>query len=108
RPGRYRLRALPFAQFPGGERIQSGGPTPNQTVLTVVSSGSRAFDRLPRGPLSSPTDLRRMRVDRFRQIIFSRHELSSGDALFLINHHTFDPNYVPVTMQLGSVEQWTL
>jgi suppressor of ftsI len=110
RPGRYRLRALPFAQFPGGDKKGSGGPTPNQTVLTVVSTGRRTFDRLPNGPLSAPTDLRRMHVDRFRQIIFSEKESppNSGNFLFLLNHHTFDPNYVPVTMKLGSVEQWTL
>jgi FtsP/CotA-like multicopper oxidase with cupredoxin domain len=107
RPGRYRLRTLPFAQFPGGDTTKSGGPTP-QIVLTVVSSGRRTFDRRPEGPLSSPTDLRRMHVDRFRQIVFSKQEAPPGDSLFLINHHTFDPNYVPVTMQLGSVEQWTL
>jgi hypothetical protein len=100
RPGRYRLRALPFAQFPGGDKKGSGGPTPNQTVLTVISTGPRIFDRLPNGPLSAPTDLRRMHVDRFRQIIFSEKESppKSGNFLFLLNHHTFDPDYVPVPM----------
>ena len=110
RPGRYQLRALPFAQFPGGDKRGSGGPTPNQAVLTVVSAGRKVFDRLPKGPLSAPTDLRRMRVDRFRQIIFSEKESPphSDNTLFLLNNHTFDPNYVPITMKLGSVEQWTL
>jgi suppressor of ftsI len=109
RPGRYPLRALPFAQHPGGEQPGPRGPTPNQSLLTVVSSGPRAFDRLPKGPLSSPPDLRRTRVDRYRQIIFSEEvPPKPANTVFLINHHTFNPKYVPITMKLGSVEQWTL
>ena len=48
----YRMTALSFAQFPTGGRpdttSKNGGPTPNQTVLTVESSGTPAHDRLPR------------------------------------------------------------
>lgn len=111
RPGRYRMRALPFAQFPGGNEKGSGGPTPNQTVLTVLSSGRRVNARLPQGPLASPLDLRRMHVDRYRVVTFSEESLPpppNGNTLFLLNYHPFDPNYVPITMKLNSVEQWTL
>jgi suppressor of ftsI len=108
RPGRYPLRALPFAQFPGGDKRGSGGPTPNQAVLTVVSSGRNASARMPKGPFSSPMDLRRMRIDRFRRIVFAERDISPNDTLFLLNRHAFNPNYVPITMKLNSVEQWTL
>jgi len=107
-PGRYALRAIPFAQFPGGDERGSGGPTPNQAVLTVVSSGPKASDRMPKGPLSSPMDLRPMHIDRFRRIVFAEKDLSPTSTLFLVNRHAFNPNYVPITMKLGSVEQWTL
>ena len=81
-PGRYALTALPFAQFPGGDKAdktsKNGGPTPNQTVLTVVSSGRRAYDRFPRGPLNAPADLRRRHVDRKRTICFNEREQVAG------------------------------
>jgi FtsP/CotA-like multicopper oxidase with cupredoxin domain len=108
RPGRYPLRALPFAQFPGGDERDSGGPTPNQAVLTVVSSRRKVSARMPNGPFSSPMDLRRMRIDRFRRLVFAEKDISRNDTLFLVNRHAFNPNYVPITMKLGSVEQWTL
>ena len=80
--GRYTLTALPFAQFPGGDKpdrtSKNGGPTPNQTVLTVVSSGRRAHDAFPRGPLNAPVDLRRQRVDRRRTICFNEREQVAG------------------------------
>ena len=43
-------------------------------------------------------------------VFFSEKESPphSDNTLFLLNNHTFDPNYVPITMKLGSVEQWTL
>ncbi|MEY2514669.1 MAG: hypothetical protein QOJ89_2027, partial [bacterium] len=77
-PGSYPLTALPFAQFPGGDKpdlkTKGGGPTPNQTVLTVVSSGARTHGKLPRGPLNAPVDLRREHVDRSRTICFNERE----------------------------------
>jgi suppressor of ftsI len=103
RLGRYRLRTLPFSQFP--DRKVKG-----QTLLTVLSSDKRVADRMPEGPLASPIDLRRKHVDRYRRVIFSEKETppGSGNRVFLLNHHAFDPNYVPITMKLNSVEQWTL
>ena len=103
RPGRYSLSTLPFSQFP--DRKVKG-----QTLVTVISSGKRAADRMPKGPLASPIDLRRMRVDRYRRVIFSGERDPAGvrHKEFLLNDHAFDPNYVPITMKLNSVEQWTL
>ena len=39
-PGCYALKAIPFSQFPGGDKASNGGPVPNQTVLTVRSAGT--------------------------------------------------------------------
>jgi suppressor of ftsI len=112
RRGSYRLTALPFAQFPGGNKpdlkSRNGGPTPDQTVLTVRASGPAANDRLPHGPLSHPIDLRRARVDRHRNIIFSEAPNPAGGTLFKINGAVFDHNVTPITMKLGSLEEWRL
>ncbi len=78
-PGRYKMTALPFAQFPGGDKAdttsKNGGPTPGQTVLTVVSSGRPADDRVPPGPYAAPVDLRRTTPDRYRTICFNEREM---------------------------------
>ena len=113
RRGTYRLTALPFAQFPGGDKpdlkSKNGGPTPDQTVLTLRSSGPAANDRLPRGPLSHPIDLRRAHVDRQRTVIFSEApNPEHNGTLFKINGAVFDHNVTPITMKLGSLEQWRL
>jgi suppressor of ftsI len=108
RPGSYPLKALPFAQFPGGDKAKNGGPTPNQSVLTVRSSGPAARDRFPAGPLAHPVDLRRGHVDRRRTIVFAEMPAGNSQTNFLLNGRMFDPNRIDVTMKLGSLEQWTL
>lgn len=109
RPGLYRLKAAPFAQFPGGEKAENGGPIPNQTVLTLRSGGSPERSGFPaRAALSRPLDLRHKHVDRKRTIVFSEMTEPSGSTSFLLNGMTFDPNRTDITMKLGSVEQWTL
>jgi suppressor of ftsI len=107
-PGSYPVKAVPFAQFPGGGKVADGGPTPNQTVLTLHSAGRRIKMRLPAGPLSHPLDLRRLPLDRERTVVFSEMAEAAGTPRFLLNGMSFDPNRVDVTMKLGSVERWTL
>ncbi|MCW2951593.1 MAG: hypothetical protein JWQ48_763 [Conexibacter sp.] len=108
-PGSYPLKAKPFAQFPGGEQPKNGGPTPNQTVLTVRSAGKRAAvePAAPHGALSHPVDLRRAHVDRRRKIVFNETPLPGDNTAFTFNGMTFDPNRV-LTMKLNSLEEWTL
>jgi FtsP/CotA-like multicopper oxidase with cupredoxin domain len=109
RPGVYPVKAAPFAQFPGGETAANGGPVPNQTVLTLRSSGSSDDTRFfARAALGHPTDLRRKHVDRQRTIVFSEMTEASGNTNFLLNGMKFDPNRTDITMKLGSVERWTL
>ena len=107
-PGSYALKAIPFAQFPGGEKASNGGPVPNQTVLTLRSSGRRVRATAPRGALSHPVDLRGAPVARERTIQFSEMVEPSGASRFLLNGMAFDPSRTDVTMKLGSVERWTL
>jgi suppressor of ftsI len=109
RPGIYKLRAAPFSQFPGGDKLADGGPVPNQTVLTLRSAGDPDHMPFPaRTLLSRPIDLRRKHIDRERTIVFSEMTEASGNTKFLVNGMTFDPNRTDITMKLGSVEQWTL
>jgi FtsP/CotA-like multicopper oxidase with cupredoxin domain len=127
----YRMTALSFAQFPTGGRAdttsKNGGPTPNQTVLTVVSSGQPAEQRFPREQLASPEDLRGKHVDRRRTICFAEanHDVKNptdsvspcksipDDAFgkrtdFKINGKVFAEDPVDISMKLNSVEEWTL
>jgi FtsP/CotA-like multicopper oxidase with cupredoxin domain len=106
--GSYALKAIPFAQFPGGEKASNGGPVPNQTVLTVRSAGRPERVAPPRGALSHPVDLRGQPLARERTIQFSEMVEPSGASEFLLNGMAFDPGRTDVTMKLGSVERWTL
>jgi FtsP/CotA-like multicopper oxidase with cupredoxin domain len=107
-PGSYAVKALPFAQFPGGEKAANGGPVPNQTLLTLRSAGRPERMAAPRAALSRPVDLRGLPVERERTIQFSEMVEPSGASKFLLNRMSFDPNRTDVTMKLGSVERWTL
>jgi suppressor of ftsI len=107
--GSYAVRAAPFAQFPGGDKQANGGPKPNQTLLTLHSSGRPQRSRFsPQTVLSHPVDLRRKKVDRERTIVFSEMTTAAGQANYLLNGMTFDPNRTDIVMKLGSVERWTL
>ena len=107
-PGSYALKAIPFAQFPGGEKASNGGPVGNQTLLTLRSAGRPVHMAAPKGRLSHPVDLRGRPVDRERTIQFSEMVEPSGVSRFLLNGMSFDPNRTDVTMKLSSLERWTL
>jgi FtsP/CotA-like multicopper oxidase with cupredoxin domain len=110
KPGSYALKAIPFSQFPGGDQAANGGPTPNESLLTLRSSGKAVASKpLPASTvLSKPVDLRRKHIDRKRTIVFQDMAEPSGAVSFLLNGMKFDPNRIDVTMKLDSVEQWTL
>ena len=106
--GTYVLRAAPFTQFPGAGSLATGGPAPDEALLTLRSTGKPDPMSFPTSTvLSHPVDLRRAHVARKRTIVFSTME-SGENVSFLLNGMTFDPNQVDVTMKLGSIEQWTL
>lgn len=107
--GSYALRAIPFSQFPGGEKAANGGPEPNEKLLTLRSAGKPSPTPLPRRlTLARPEDLRGKPIDRQRTIVFNEMAEPSGATGFTLNAMKFDPNRVDVTMKLGSIEQWTL
>ncbi len=109
KPGAYQLKAIPFASFPGGEKASNGGPQPNETLLTLRSSGRTNRTPFPaHATLTRPTDLRTKPIDRKRTIVFSEMTEPSGASAFVLNGMKFDPNRIDVTMKLGSVEQWSL
>jgi FtsP/CotA-like multicopper oxidase with cupredoxin domain len=109
KPGSYALKAIPFAAFPGGEKAANGGPEPNETLLTLRSSGKpKPTSFSARRSLGHPIDLRGKPIDRKRTIVFNEMTEPSGASAFTLNGMKFDPERVDVTMKLGSIEQWTL
>jgi FtsP/CotA-like multicopper oxidase with cupredoxin domain len=109
KPGSYALRAIPFAQFPGGEKAANGGPEANEKLLTLRSAGKPNRTPFPaRATLTHPTDLRGKPIDRKRTIVFNEMTEPSGAAAFTVNGMKFDPERIDATMKLGSIEQWTL
>jgi FtsP/CotA-like multicopper oxidase with cupredoxin domain len=107
-PGSYALKAAPFAQFPGGEKVVNGGPVPNQTLLSLHSAGRPRRMRAPGGKLAAAVDLRGLPVNRERTIQFSEMVDPAGVSHFELDGMTFDPARTDVTMKLGSLERWTL
>jgi len=109
KPGAYQLKAIPFAAFPGGEKAANGGPMPNETLLTLRSSGKPRRTAFPvHATLGHPLDLRGKPIDRKRTIVFNEMTEPSGASAFTLNGMKFDPERVDVTMKLDSIEQWTL
>jgi len=111
--GVYTLKALPFRPcFKGCNPFAgptTGTTSAEQNLITVVSSGSAADDRLPAGPIGNPPDLRKLHVDVHRTIVFSQQPIGGGKTpKFELDDATFDPNRVDITMKLNSVEEWTL
>lgn len=91
---------------------QSGAADPQETLMTVQSSGPSAQVPMPAGQLDYPSflgDLRSAHVDVYRTLLFARNQnLNVGSVKFPLGGRLYDPNRVDVTMKLGSVEQWTL
>ena len=109
KPGSYALQAIPFSQFPGGDKAANGGPEPNEKLLTLRSAGKPKRTPFPaHATLTRPTDLRGKPIDRKRTIVFNEMTEPSGAAAFTLNGMKFDPERIDATMKLGSIEQWTL
>ena len=113
RPGKYTLKALPFEQFPGANNIKKGGWRPNQTLLTVRStgrSGGRSFPDehgrcqfralTPTCVASTSTAAGRSCSRRCRPVRRTRTSCSTVIRLTRTRSR--------VTMKLGALEQWTL
>src|SRR5439155_18255461 len=108
----YTLSALPFHQCLRGcnpfAGPTTGVTTPTETLLSMISTGTPAHDQLSTGPIGNPPDLRNAHVDVHRTILFTQDPVTKGPPAFLVNHQTFNPDRIDITMKLGSVEEWTL
>jgi FtsP/CotA-like multicopper oxidase with cupredoxin domain len=94
--GTFALRAMPFNEG-------LGFVTPETVLATVSSAGRWRDQRVAVAPLLRPfRDLRRLPVDRRRNVTFS---IRKG---FVIDGKPFDPRRADQTVRLGDVEEWTV
>lgn len=97
--GKYPLRSFDFNTGPAGDSY------PGTTLATMVVGGDAV------APVALPTDfppvedLRNIPDPPQRTIVFS--EDPSGSPFF-INGKMFDANRVDTTVELGTVEEWTI
>lgn len=99
--GIYSLRTLYFNQ--GAE----GNQYPEVILATLISAG------LPEAPIPLPTeeqsppveDLRTQPITTSRTFVFSENDETNE---FFINGKLFDENRIDATVQLGTVEEWTI
>ena len=102
RPGKYRLQARAFNTGPAGDHY------PAQLMATVVSRGPA----MPKTPLptvfTSSPDLRLASVTTRRNITFDDADSKDPNTQFTINGQFYDHNRIDTTVELGTVEEWTL
>ncbi|NHC47003.1 multicopper oxidase family protein [Motilibacter aurantiacus] len=95
-PGSYRFRALPY-------NMGAGFFTPDHDVATIVTRRDKIVLPGSTTPFYRPfEDLRRRPVDKKREIVFS---MTGG---FTINGKVFDPSRCDLTLELDTVEEWTV
>jgi suppressor of ftsI len=108
----YTLSALPFHQCLKGcnpfAGPTTGVTTPKETLLSMISTGAPANDKMPTGPIGNPPDLRRLPVNVHRTILFTQQPIVKGPPAFQIDNKVYNANRVDITMKLNSVEEWTL
>jgi suppressor of ftsI len=94
--GSYALKALPYDHG-------FGAVSPETTVATVATRPAFPSWPVNAAPLLLPlNDLRRRRIDNQRELRFS---ITGG---FTINGKPFDARRVDQTVELDSVEEWTV
>jgi FtsP/CotA-like multicopper oxidase with cupredoxin domain len=111
RPGQIQRWRIVNANADRFIRISLAG----QTVQLLAEDGETLRWMRPVRELVIPPGSRReilvrgARAGRYVLRALPFKQFSSADqTLFLLNKHAFSPNYVPITMKLNSVEQWTL
>jgi FtsP/CotA-like multicopper oxidase with cupredoxin domain len=99
--GIYALRTLYFDQGADGDQY------PEVILATLISAG------LPEAPIPLPTaaqfppmeDLRTQPITTRRTVVFSENPATNE---FFINGQLFDENRIDTTVQLGTVEEWSI
>jgi suppressor of ftsI len=99
--GIYALRTLYFDQGADGDQY------PEVILATLISAG------LPEAPIPLPTaaqfppveDLRTQPIAARRTFVFSENPQTNA---FFINGKQFDEHRIDTTVQLGTVEEWTI
>jgi suppressor of ftsI len=110
--GLYTLSALPFHQCLKGcnpfAGPTTGVTTPKETLISMISTGPPANDKMPTDPIGNPPDLSRLPVNVHRTILFTQQPIVKGPPAFQIDNKVYNANRVDITMKLNSVEEWTL
>lgn len=101
--GTYRLKTLQFSTGPTGDQY------PAQVLATVVSRGPRAENPVPL-PAVFPAvpDLRLAAIDTRRTVVFADADSDDPALQFTIDGRFYDHDRIDTTVELGSVEQWTI
>ncbi len=103
RPGTYRLKAQAFNTGPQGDSY------PAQVLATVVSKGP-AVANPPPLPVVFPSDpdLRLASVTTRRTITFADADSKNPAEQFTINGQFYDHTRIDTTVELGTIEEWTI
>lgn len=98
-PGTYTFRTLAVNTGPDGD------PTPEDTLGTLVVSGSQDTPLKVPETLAKVSDLRKNILTRSRRIVFSEN---NDEGRFFINGKMYSPSRDDVVVPLGSIEKWDL
>ena len=97
--GSYTFRTLAVNTGPDGD------PTPEETLGTLVVSGSDDTPIQVPETLVAVADLRTLGITANRKIVFSE---DNDAGIFYINGQVYSPSRDDVVVPLGSVEKWNL
>ena len=101
--GTYRLRARQFSTGPAGDNYGDA------TLLTIKVEGEPIQNPItlpiPENQFPPVENLCDVPVDNKRTIVFS--ETPDGNTFF-INDRQFDPERVDTTVNIGTIEEWTV
>jgi FtsP/CotA-like multicopper oxidase with cupredoxin domain len=103
KPGRYKLKAMPFNTGPAGDQY------PAQLLAHVRVNKPPVTNPIP-FPTNFPPvpDLRQAQIDVQRTIVFADADSSDPNNQFTINGQFYDHNRVDTQVTLGNTEQWTI
>ena len=82
---------------------------PDRVMGHLTVSGEPAAASTPPAPRAPPADLRPIRIDAQRTVVFtSTKTLNPQRQHFYVNGQEFDPSRIDIRVPLGNVEEWTV